>query len=72
MDGSVISPEEQLFELVRTKARYEVTRLEGEAEEVRAQVLKKRRERVLLAQADLQRISLLRGAPVPTDVPGTP
>jgi hypothetical protein len=40
-DGSVISPEERLFESLR----------------VEAQLLKKRRERVLLDEADLQRIS---------------
>jgi hypothetical protein len=57
VDGSVIGSEEQLFELVHTEARYEVVRLEGAAEEVRAQILKKRRERVLPDQADLQRIS---------------
>ena len=57
VDGSVIGPEEQLIELVHTEARYEVLRLEGAAEEVQAQILKKRRERVLLDQADLQRIS---------------
>ena len=57
VDGSVIPPEEQLFEIVHTEARYEVVRLEGAAEEVQAQILKKRRERVLLDQADLQRIS---------------
>jgi hypothetical protein len=56
-DGSVESPEEQLLWRVRTEPHYEITRLEGEAEEVRAQVLKKRRERVLLEEADLQRIS---------------
>jgi hypothetical protein len=56
-DGDVVSPEERLFEHVRTEAHYEVVRLEGEAEEVRAQLLKKRRERVLLDEADLQRIS---------------
>jgi hypothetical protein len=37
VDGSVIGPEEQLFELVHTQARYEVVRLEGAAEEVQAQ-----------------------------------
>ena len=57
VDGSVIGPEEQLFEIVHTEARYEVVRLEGAAEEVQAQVLKKRRERVLLDQADLQTVS---------------
>ena len=57
VDGSVIGPEEQLFEIVHAEARYEVVRLEGAAEEVQAQILKKRRERVLLDQADLQRIS---------------
>jgi len=56
-DGSVIGPEEQLFELVHAEARYEVVRLEGAAEEVQAQILNKRRERVLPDQADLQRIS---------------
>ena len=56
-DGSVVSPEERLLERVRSEARYEIVRLEGEAEEVRAQLLKKRRERVLLDEADLQRIS---------------
>jgi hypothetical protein len=56
VDGSVIPPEEQLFEIVHTEARYEVLRLEGAAEEVQAQILKKRRERVLLDQADLQTI----------------
>ena len=53
----VIAPEEELLEVVRATARYEVTRLECAAEEVRAQVLKKRQERVLLEEADLQRIS---------------
>ena len=57
VDGSVISPEEQLLEMVHTEARYKVVRLEGAAKEVQAQILKKRRERVLLEQADLQRIS---------------
>jgi hypothetical protein len=57
VDGSVILPEEQLLEIVHTEARYEVVRLEGAAEEVQAQILKKRRERVLLDQADLQRVS---------------
>jgi hypothetical protein len=57
VDGSVIDPEEQLFELVHTQARCEVVRLEGAAEEVQAQILNKRRERVLPEQADLQRIS---------------
>jgi hypothetical protein len=57
VDGSVIPPEEQLFEIVHTEARYEVLRLEGAAEEVQAQILKKRRERVLPDQADLQTIS---------------
>ena len=56
-DGGVVSPEELLLGRVRTEAHYEVVRLEGEAEEVRAQLLKKRRERVLLDEADLQRIS---------------
>jgi hypothetical protein len=56
-DDGVVSPEEQLFQSVLAKAHYEVVRLEGEAEEVRAQLLKKRRERVLLDEADLQRIS---------------
>jgi hypothetical protein len=56
-DGIVVSPEEQLLERVRAEARYEIVRLEGEAKEVRAQLLKKRRERVLLDEADLQRIS---------------
>jgi hypothetical protein len=56
-DGVVVSPEEQLFQSVRAEAHYEVVRLEGEAEEVRAQLLKKRRERVLLDEADLQRIT---------------
>jgi hypothetical protein len=56
-DGSVIGPEEQLFEIVHTEARYEVVRLEGAAEVVQAQILKKRRERVLLDQTDLQTIS---------------
>lgn len=55
-DGTIISPEEQLFERTSVRARYEVVRLEGAAEEIRAQVLKKRRERMLLDEADLQRI----------------
>jgi hypothetical protein len=57
VDGGVVSPEERLLERVRSEARYEVVRLEDEAEEVQAQILKKRRERVLLDEADLQRIS---------------
>jgi hypothetical protein len=56
-DGVVVSPEEQLFHCVLAEAHYQVVRLEGKAEEVRAQLLKKRRERVLLDEADLQRIS---------------
>ena len=55
--GSVISPEEQLLESVRVEARHEVVRLECEAEEVQAQLLKKRRERVLLEEVDLQKIA---------------
>jgi hypothetical protein len=57
VDASVIGAEEQLFELVHTQARCELVRLEGAAEEVQAQILNKRRERVLPEQADLQRIS---------------
>ena len=57
VDGSVIPPEEQLLEIVHTEARYEVVRLEGAAEKVKAQILKKRRERVLPDQADLQTVS---------------
>jgi hypothetical protein len=57
VDGSVISPEEQLLEIVHIEARYEVVRLEGAAEKVQAQILKKRRERVLPDQADLQTVS---------------
>jgi len=54
--GSVISPEEQLLESIRFEARYEATRLACEAEEVQAQLLKKRRERVLLEESDLKKI----------------
>jgi len=56
-EGGAVSPEEQLLERVRAEAHYEVVHLDGAAEEVRAQLLKKRRERVLLDEADLQRIS---------------
>src|SRR5215218_6148740 len=57
VDDSVISPEEQLLEIVHIEARYEVVRLKGAAEKVQAQILKKRRERVLPDQADLQTVS---------------
>ncbi len=57
IDGSVYSPEDQLFEKLHTTARYDVERYEGEAEKVEAQLLKERRRRVLPSAADLQTIS---------------
>jgi hypothetical protein len=57
VDGSVYSPEDQLFEKLHTTARYDVARLEGEAEKVEAQILKERRRRVLPGESDLKMIA---------------
>jgi hypothetical protein len=57
VDGSVYSPEDQLFKKLHTTARYDVARLEGEAEKVEAQILKERRRRVLPGESDLKMIA---------------
>jgi hypothetical protein len=57
VDGSVYSPEDQLLEKLHTTARYDVARLEGEAEKVEAQILKERRRRVLPGESDLKMIA---------------
>jgi endonuclease/exonuclease/phosphatase family metal-dependent hydrolase len=57
VDGSVISPEGQLLERIHTAARYDVAILQAKAEEVQAHILKERRRRVLLDEADLRMIA---------------
>jgi hypothetical protein len=57
VDGSVISPEEQLLERIHTTVRYDVASLQAKAEEVQAHILKERRRRVLLDETDLRMIA---------------
>jgi hypothetical protein len=61
VEGSVDSPEAQLFEFVRTTAQLDVAYLEGEAEKVEAQLLTERRRRVLPSEDDLKMIARYEG-----------
>jgi hypothetical protein len=61
VEGSVDSPEAQLFEFVRTTAQLDVACLEGEAEKVEAQLLPERRRRVLPSEDDLKMIARYEG-----------
>jgi hypothetical protein len=57
LDGSVVSPQEQLMERLRTETRYELAIKEAKAEEVQTQLLTARRDRILPSEEDLQRIA---------------
>ena len=56
-DGSIVSPKEQLMEKLHAQMRYDLTHKEQKAEEVQAQLLAARRERILPGEADLQKIA---------------
>jgi hypothetical protein len=56
-DGSIVSPQEQLMEKLHAHMRYDLTHKEQKAEEVQAQLLAARRERILPGEADLQKIA---------------
>jgi hypothetical protein len=56
-DGSIVSPQEQLMEKLHAQTRYDLTHKEQKAEEVQAQLLAARRERILPGEADLQKIA---------------
>jgi hypothetical protein len=57
MDGSPVSPQEQLIERLRTEARYDLSTKEAKAEAVQAELLAARRERILPPEHDLQKIA---------------
>jgi hypothetical protein len=61
VDGSVISPEEALIEKLRTEARYNLASKEAKAEEVKAQLLAARRDRMLPGEEYLQKIGRYEG-----------
>jgi hypothetical protein len=56
-DGSIVSPQEQLMEKLRTETRYDLGLKEHKAEEVQARLLTARRARILPAEDDLQKIA---------------
>jgi len=56
-DGSIVSPQEQLMEQLQAQMRYDLTHNEQKAEEVQAQLLAARRERILPGEDDLQKIA---------------
>jgi hypothetical protein len=56
-DGSIVSPKEQLMEKLHAHMRYDLTHKEQKVEEVQAQLLAARRERILPGEADLQKIA---------------
>jgi hypothetical protein len=57
VDGSPVSPQEQLMERLRIETRYDLASKEGKAEEVQAQLLTARRGRILPSEEDLQKIA---------------
>jgi hypothetical protein len=57
LDGSMVSPHEQLMEALHTNARYELASKETKAEKVQAQLLSVRRERILPSEDELQKIA---------------
>ena len=56
-DGSIVSPQEQILEKLRTQTRYDLAHKELKAEEVQAQLLAARRDRILPREDDLQKIA---------------
>jgi hypothetical protein len=56
-DGAIVSPHEQLMEKLRRETRYDLASKEAKAEEVRAQLLTARRDRILPSEEILRRIS---------------
>jgi vacuolar-type H+-ATPase subunit H len=56
-DGSPISSQEQLVEEIHTEARYGLAKKELKAQKVQAQFLSTRRDRILPAEEDLQKIA---------------
>jgi hypothetical protein len=56
-DGSIVSPHEQLMEKLHTETRYDLAHKEAKAEEVQAQLLAARRDRILPSEENLQKIA---------------
>jgi hypothetical protein len=56
-DDSIVSPQEQLVEKLYTETRYDLATKEAKAEEVQAQLLTARRDRILPSEKDLQKIA---------------
>jgi hypothetical protein len=56
-DGSIVSPQEQLMEKLHAQMRYDLAHKEQKAEEVQAQLLAARRDRILPGEDDLQKIA---------------
>ena len=56
-DGSIVSPHEQLMEKLYTETRYDLAHKELKAEEVQAQLLAARRDRILPSEEDLQKVA---------------
>ena len=56
-DGSVVSPQEQLMEKLHIETRYDLASKRAKAEAVQAQLLAARRDRILPAEEDLQKIA---------------
>jgi hypothetical protein len=56
-DASIVSPQEQLMEKLHAHMRYDLAHKEQKAEEVQAQLLAARRERILPGEDDLQKIA---------------
>lgn len=53
VDGSIVSPQEQLIEKLHTEARYDLADKETKAEKVQAQLLSARTDRILPDEDDL-------------------
>jgi hypothetical protein len=57
VDGSPVSPHEQLMEALHTEARYDLAMKETKAEEVQRRLLAARRKRILPSEEDLQKVA---------------
>jgi hypothetical protein len=57
LDGSLLSPYEQLVEKLGVETRHDLAIKEAKAEEVQAQLLATRRARILLSEEDMQKIA---------------
>lgn len=56
-DDSIVSPQEQLVEKLYTETRYDLATKEAKAEEVQAQLLTARRDRILPSEEDLRKLA---------------